>query len=118
MLTVTDILADLYKLPFKIRNAATRTKSLKPTLYEEIDEETKIDKLQNTPLTTVAMFSNHSSNKVITIVDHVVVFPNPIKNIFVPEAQISIAPAASRGEGAEVAISWDAETGQPKSGKP
>jgi len=44
MLTVMDILADLYKLSFKIRNAATGAKSLKSTLYKEIDEETKIDK--------------------------------------------------------------------------
>ena len=46
MLTVMDILADLYKLSFRIRNAATRTKSLKPTLYKEIDEETRVDKFE------------------------------------------------------------------------
>lgn len=44
MLTVMDILADLYKLSFRIRNAVTRTKSLKPTLYKEIDEESRVDK--------------------------------------------------------------------------
>lgn len=46
MLTVIDILADLYKLSFRIRNAATRTKSLKPILYKEIDEETRVDKFE------------------------------------------------------------------------
>ena len=45
MLTIADVLADLYKLSFKIRNAAVRPKSLKPTLYKEIDEDTNIDKL-------------------------------------------------------------------------
>ena len=44
MLTIMDILADLYKLSFRIRNAATKTKSLKPALYKEIDEETNVDK--------------------------------------------------------------------------
>jgi hypothetical protein len=44
MLTIIDILADLYKLSFRIRNVATKTKSLKPALYKEIDEETNIDK--------------------------------------------------------------------------
>ena len=44
MLTIMDILADLYKLSFRIRNVATKTKSLKPALYKEIDEETNIDK--------------------------------------------------------------------------
>ena len=44
MLTIMDILADLCKLSFRIRNAATKTKSLKPALYKEIDEETNIDK--------------------------------------------------------------------------
>lgn len=46
MLTIIDILADLYKLSFKIRNAATRTNTLKSTLFKEIDEETKIDKFE------------------------------------------------------------------------
>ena len=46
MLTIMDILADLYKLSFRIRNAATRTRSLKPTLYKEIDKETKVDKFE------------------------------------------------------------------------
>jgi len=44
MLTIMDILADLYKMSFRIRNAGTKTKSLKPALYKEIDEETNIDK--------------------------------------------------------------------------
>lgn len=46
MLTIMDILADLYKLAFRIQNAITRTKSLKPTLYKEIDEETGVDKFE------------------------------------------------------------------------
>lgn len=46
VLTVMDILADLYKLSFRIRSAVTRTKSLKPTLYKEIDEETRVDKFE------------------------------------------------------------------------
>lgn len=44
MLTIMDILTDLYKLSFRIQNVATKTKSLKPALYKEIDEETNIDK--------------------------------------------------------------------------
>jgi hypothetical protein len=44
LLTIAEILAELYKLSFRIRNAAGRMKSLKPTLYEEIDEVTKVDK--------------------------------------------------------------------------
>lgn len=44
VLTVIDIIADLYRLSFRIRSAATRPKSLKPTLYKEIDEETRVDK--------------------------------------------------------------------------
>lgn len=46
VLTVVDIIADLYKLSFKIRSAATRTKPLKSTLYKEIDEETRVDKFE------------------------------------------------------------------------
>ena len=46
MLTVIDIIADLYKLSFRIRSAATRTKALKPTLHKEIDEETRLDKFE------------------------------------------------------------------------
>ena len=44
MLTVIDIIADLYRLSFRIRSAATRPKSLKSTLYKEVDEETRVDK--------------------------------------------------------------------------
>ncbi len=46
MLTVMDILADLYKPSFKIRSDVTSTQSLKPTLYKEIDEETGVDKFE------------------------------------------------------------------------
>lgn len=46
VLTVMDILADLYKLSFRIRSVVTRTKSLKPTLYKEIDEENGVDKFE------------------------------------------------------------------------
>ena len=46
VLTVMDILADLYKLSFRIRSAVTRTKSVKPTLYKEIDEEIRVDKFE------------------------------------------------------------------------
>ena len=46
VLTVSEILADLYKLSFKIRNSATRPKSTRPTLYKEVDEETQIDKFE------------------------------------------------------------------------
>lgn len=46
MLTIIDILADLYKLSFMIRDAATGTRFLKPTLYKEIDEESKVDKFE------------------------------------------------------------------------
>ena len=42
--TINKILADLYKLSFRIRNTAARPKSLKPALYKEIDDETGIDK--------------------------------------------------------------------------
>lgn len=44
MLTVVDINAALYKLSFMIQNAVTRAKFLKPTLYEEVDQETGVDK--------------------------------------------------------------------------
>ncbi|RDW59873.1 hypothetical protein BP6252_12960 [Coleophoma cylindrospora] len=57
MLTVKDILADLFKLSFVIRNAATRTRSLNPTLYKEIDEETKVDKF--------AAYSSYDYNHVL-----------------------------------------------------
>jgi len=57
MLTIIDILADLYKLSFRIRNLATKTKSLKPALYKEIDEETNIDKF--------AEYANYDHNHVL-----------------------------------------------------
>lgn len=44
MTSIMEILGDLYKLSFRIRNTATRPKSLKPTLYKEVDEETGVDK--------------------------------------------------------------------------
>ena len=44
MLTITEILADLYKLSFRIQNTATRSRPMKPTLYKEVDKETSIDK--------------------------------------------------------------------------
>ena len=44
MTTITEILADLYKVSFRIQNTATRPKSLKPSLYQEVDEETGVDK--------------------------------------------------------------------------
>ena len=57
MLTIIDIIADLYKLSFRIRNVATKTKSLKPALYKEIDEETNIDKF--------AEYANYDHNHVL-----------------------------------------------------
>ncbi|ERF72613.1 hypothetical protein EPUS_08749 [Endocarpon pusillum Z07020] len=44
MTMITEILGDLYKLSFRIRNSATRLRSLKPSLYKEVDEETGVDK--------------------------------------------------------------------------
>jgi hypothetical protein len=46
MLSIRDILSDLFKLSFKIRNSSTRPKSLKPALYSEIDPETRVDKFE------------------------------------------------------------------------
>nr|KMM69693.1 meiosis-specific serine/threonine-protein kinase mek1 [Coccidioides posadasii RMSCC 3488] len=43
MSTITEILADLYRLAFRIRSTATRLRSLKPLLYREVDEQTGID---------------------------------------------------------------------------
>ena len=44
MTTITEILGDLYKISFRIRNSATRPRPLKPSLYKEVDEETGVDK--------------------------------------------------------------------------
>ncbi|KAK6541415.1 hypothetical protein TWF694_007227 [Orbilia ellipsospora] len=42
---INEILSDLYKLSFKIRNSSTRpTSNLRIELYSEVDEETGIDK--------------------------------------------------------------------------
>lgn len=45
MRTIKEILSDLYKLSFRIRNQSTRASSiLRPKLYSEVDPDTGIDK--------------------------------------------------------------------------
>lgn len=41
--TISAVIADLYKLSFKIRAPSSRTMPLKATLYKEIDNETGVD---------------------------------------------------------------------------
>ncbi|KAF2465074.1 uncharacterized protein BDR25DRAFT_295895 [Lindgomyces ingoldianus] len=45
MLNIVDILSDLFKLSFKIRNSTTATESLKPFTFQDINEETQKDRL-------------------------------------------------------------------------
>ena len=57
MLTIISILADLYKLSFKMRNPAIRKQSLKPILYKETDEETNLD--------TLAEYAHYDLNHIV-----------------------------------------------------
>lgn len=46
MTMITEILGDLYKVSFRIRNSSTRPRPLKSSLYKDIDEETGVDKFE------------------------------------------------------------------------